>query len=226
MDFRPRFESPATILVSGGTSSGKSYLVARILKHADSLFSKKVHEIMYCYGVWTELYSKMEANREIDNLHFHHGLPTKQELDEFADPNLHKIICVDDLLKESSGSDLMEDLFTRDSHHKNISVIYISQNLFYSGSGGGGKNKNRTISLNTQYFLLTSNYRSVDQIGVLGSQIKKRTFLLYSYNDVLDSGNYGYLRVDLSPHGDRELIFTTHIFPDDPEPLVFYSEVN
>jgi hypothetical protein len=33
-------------------------------------------------------------------------------------------------MKEVAGSDVMEKIFTRDSHHQNITVIFVVQNHF------------------------------------------------------------------------------------------------
>jgi hypothetical protein len=44
-------------------------------------------------------------------------------------------------------------LFTKKSHHRNISVMYIEQNLFHKGKN------HRTISLNAHYMVLFKNPR-------------------------------------------------------------------
>jgi hypothetical protein len=45
-------------------------------------------------------------------------------------------------------------LFTKKSHHRNISIMYIVQNLFH----------HRTISLNAHYMVLFQNLTDVSQI--------------------------------------------------------------
>jgi len=49
--------------------------------------------------------------------------------DYLSDPLSSKLVIIDDLMRESS----IIDLFTKGNHHKNLSVILISQNLFHQG---------------------------------------------------------------------------------------------
>ena len=55
-------------------------------------------------------------------------------------------------------------LFTKKSHHRNISVMYIVQNLFH----------HRTISLNAHYMGLFQNLTNVSQIMALAHQMYPR----------------------------------------------------
>ena len=57
------------------------------------------------------------------------------------------------------------NLFTKGSHHRNLSVIYIVQNLFHQGKG------NRSISLNSHYLVLFKNPRDKLQILTLAKQM-------------------------------------------------------
>ena len=59
----------------------------------------------------------------------------------------------------------MMNVFTERSHHQNISVIFMTQNIFHPGR------KARTISLNTQYMVLFDNPRDRKQIKTLAMQI-------------------------------------------------------
>ena len=60
---------------------------------------------------------------------------------------------------------LISSYFTRGSHHKNVSVILVTQNLFHP-------NKHfRTASLNAQYMIIFKNPRDSLQIKYLGRSI-------------------------------------------------------
>lgn len=61
----------------------------------------------------------------------------------------------DDLMSETD--DRVIKLFTKGSHHRNLSVTYILKILF-------GKKAQRTISLNSYYILLSKNPRDAAQI--------------------------------------------------------------
>ena len=81
-----------------------------------------------------------------------------------------KLLILDDLMRESS-SNVILDLFTKGSHHKNISVIFITQNVFHKGKA------QRDISLNTKYLMLYI-YRYIDVLQQI----------VYAYNYTLHSG--------------------------------------
>lgn len=57
----------------------------------------------------------------------HYGLPEYSHI--FAS-KLPKLFIIDDQMTEAASSNIMETLFTRDSHHENITVIFVVQNYF------------------------------------------------------------------------------------------------
>ena len=63
------------------------------------------------------------------------------------------LIVFDDLMIDASKDKRIVNLFTRGSHHRNLSEIYTVQNLFHQGKGS------RSISLNGHYLLLFKNPR-------------------------------------------------------------------
>ena len=77
--------------------------------------------------------------------------------DYSSDNEKRKLLILDELILESS-SDVILDLFTDGSHHKNISVIFVTQNVFHKGK------VERDISLNTKYLVLFKNPRDRAQI--------------------------------------------------------------
>jgi len=62
------------------------------------------------------------------------------------------LVVLDDLLNDVYSKQVCE-LFTRGSHHRNINVILIAQNLFHQGSFC------RDISLNAHYIVALKNVR-------------------------------------------------------------------
>jgi hypothetical protein len=62
----------------------------------------------------------------------------------------------------------LASLFTTKSHHKNISVMYIVQNLFYRGK------HHRTINRNAHYMVLFKNLTDISQIMALAHQMYPR----------------------------------------------------
>ena len=142
---------------------------------------------------------------------FHQALPSESTLKELASSNEHSLCILDYLMHLATQNDDVELLFVQKSHHMNITVVFISQNLF-------NQNKNaRTISLNTHYFILFKNYRDSQQINCLARQIYPNfsKAFLQSYDDATRNP-YGYLYVNMSPdesHADLRLL--TNIFAED-----------
>jgi len=71
-------------------------------------------------------------------------------------------LILDDLMNETNQS--VTDLFTKGSHHRDLSVVYIVQNLFNNGK------EHRTISLNSHYIAVFKNSRNALQIIHLAKQ--------------------------------------------------------
>ncbi|GFO22472.1 AAA ATPase domain [Plakobranchus ocellatus] len=127
----PRWKHPFTCMVSGATGSGKTYFVKTLLQYLSSMVTPVPEEVIWCYGVWQTSYRDVSHK-----VTFREGLP-----DILSTDNKPRLAIVDDLMNEADKS--LTDLFTKWSHHKNISVIHIVQNLF------GNNKQQRTLSLNS-----------------------------------------------------------------------------
>ena len=194
------FYSPSTISISGATSSGKTFWVKKLLSHKQTMFKVAPTKVVFFYGIWQSCYDDMS------DVEFVQGLPT--DIDAYTDGNNHCIWIIDDLMNEVVNNKSAEELFTRGSHHKNITVIYINQNIFCQGKCS------RTIALNTHYNVLFKNPRDVEQISRLDRQIGMKGLLKEAYNDAV-STPYGYVVLDLSPHNHSNLKLWTCILPDE-----------
>jgi hypothetical protein len=172
-----------------------------------------ISKILYCYGVYQPLYNEMEQN--IPNIVFNEGLPHPCTINEWTYDRKHVLIVIDDLIDEMVKSPEMEHLLTRDCHHRNCSVIYLSQNLYQ-----GGRNA-RTIALNTWYLVLFQNSRDVSQISHLAKQMYpgKGGILKQAYAEATKE-HYGYLVIDNSPHAKEEQRLRTRIFVNE-DPIVY-----
>ena len=136
----------SSIMVCGATGPGKSRFVYRVLQHAEGIFREDPQvEIMYCYSIWHPLFEEMEAN--IPNITLHQGLPDQTDIETFSDGK-HKLVCLDDLMHRVVNDENTELLFTQGCHHRRMSVIFISQNVFQQGKTA------RTISINTSFIVI------------------------------------------------------------------------
>ena len=137
-------------------------------------------------------------------INFIEGLPEEIHFDS----SKNNMLIIDDLMHECK--EYTEKLFTKISHHKNLSVILLSQNIFH-------QNKHtRTISLNTHYMVLFKNVRDSSQITNLAKQMHPGNvaYLRDSYVDAT-SKPYGYLLIDLKADTDDLIRLRTDIFPGE-----------
>ena len=211
-----KFKHPFTCMTAGPTSSGKTVLIRRILKYYKNVIYFKNENIdklkvIWAYGQWQDLYNEKLPNVDITYIE---GLPSE---DEIMSDKPHVII-IDDLMTELGNDKKLSNIFTKGSHHNNISVIFIAQNIFHQGS------QMRTISLNCHYMLLMKNPRDRAQIIALASQIypNQTKFFIEAFNDATKS-QYGYIKVDMKQDTPDKLRVQTRITPEELPPDCKFS---
>ena len=104
----------------------------KFLTHINGMYSNDpASKVLYCYGIHQDLFNNTE--RSVPNFHSKQGQPTVEEIDELTRDKRHKLIIIDDLMHvmhEAMGNQNMELLSTQGTHHKCVSVILITQNLY------------------------------------------------------------------------------------------------
>lgn len=174
----------------------------------------KISGVVYCLPK----NQKIEVPREIQEdaeVIFHEGIP---DFDRFSKYKSYLVI-LDDLMGDT-GSEIM-NIFTRQSHHSSVSVIFLVQNVFY-----GASKFFRSVSLNTQYIILTKNPRDRNQISSLAVQLypENVNFIKEAFADATKSP-YTYLLFDLSQTCMDALRVRTNLFSDDsPQNVVYISK--
>ena len=203
------FKACSSITISGATQSGKTYFVHKLLKNVRGMFSgEPVSQILYCYGIYQPLFDEMQSH--IPNFTLHEGLPSEEDIENFTLKQKHSLIVLDDLMHKVGKSPEMELLFTQGCHHRNLSVIFLTQNIFQQAKFA------RTIALNTHYLILFRNLRDASQVAHLGRQLYpgKGQILTEAYQEAT-SQPYGYLVLDMSPHSEDKYRMRTRIFPEE-----------
>ena len=213
---------PSSLLVSGGTGSGKTFFTFKILRERNALYQNstdKTWNILYCYSVYQPMYDLMEDC--IPGITFKPGLPSDEDIDEILirGDGERRLLILDDMAEDVMTSKKMSKIFTQDMHHKQIATILMTQNLFLQNKYA------RTIALNCTYLVIFRNARDESQIKTLAGQISPGAVqaVQAAYNDAV-STPYGYLFIDVSPNSIRRYKLRTNIFPSD-EHLVIYKIV-
>ena len=154
---------PFTCMVAGMTGSGKTVWVQSLLQQAQTVIDQPPERIIWCYSQWQPAYTQLLMM--IQTIKFDKEIPESLENDSYLDVNIPSLIVIDDQMTEAGKDNRIMNLFTKGSHHRNLSVIYIVQNLFHQGKG------NRSISLNSHYLVLFKNPRDKLQILTLAKQM-------------------------------------------------------
>ena len=198
------FQQPTTVMIAGPTMSGKTRLLIRMLK--EGVFRPGPTRVIWVYGEYQPIYDDVKALWP----HTEFEREMTPELYESIKPDERNLVVLDDKMNDESGSKTLSKLFTQGAHHRNLTVIFIVQNLFHQGDSM------RTVSLNCHYMILFKNPRDKGQVRALGSQMYPgdTNFLVSSYRDATDA-RYGYLLLDLHPETPEDLRVRTGIFPDE-----------
>lgn len=200
-----RWHHPFTAIIAGPTSSGKSHFIKQLLRERSKLINGDIEEIIYCIPEGQVVDCEMKFSR------LYEGIP---EVNMFADLK-PRLVILDDLMREANGD--VVDLFTKGSHHYNLSVIFVTQNIFNQGKG------RRDISLNAHYIVCFKNPRDKQQILHLSKQISPENpkYIQEAYNDAT-SKPYGYLLFDLRQTTSDIIRYRTAIFEcDNPSNIVY-----
>jgi len=194
----PTWQHPFSAIVSGPSGSGKTQFTLRLIEHLPYIVKPSIDKILWCFGIYQEIFDKYPQ------IQFHEGLP---DLNIF-DGKEKTLLVLDDLMSETD--DRVTKIFTKIGHHRNVSVLYLTQNLFYSGK------HMRTISLNAHYLILFKNVRDSTQVANLARQMfpGKSNFMLEAFGDATMQP-FGYLLIDLRPDTDERCRLRTGIFPGD-----------
>jgi hypothetical protein len=194
---------PYTAIVSGPTGSGKTQFIKKLMTEGDKTVDGPPEKIIFLYGEYQSAYDDMR--KSIENIQFIEGFPPNME--SLIDPKVRNLVVIDDLMTELSGDTRVMNMFTKTSHHRNMSVIFIVQNLFLASK------QFRTISLNAHYMILFKNPRDNSQIIHLAKQIfpGRVKFVQESFMDATRQ-QYGYLLLDLRATTPDDLRLRTDIF--------------
>jgi hypothetical protein len=215
-----RFHHPFTLLISGPTSSGKSTITFRIIKHRFEMISEPLKKVLYCLPEGQTIKLPDFISHD-ENVEFHQGLPDMEQLSTNKTTSNGFLLILDDLMSETDGN--IMNLFCRQSHHMNISVIFLVQNLFF-----GGNKFYRSISLNSHYIILTKNPREKKQISILSSQVYPENvkFVKESFADATLEP-FSYMLIDVTQRTPDCLRMRARIFPDDiPRNIIYIANKN
>ena len=160
---RFRFEHPSTSKIAGMTGAGKTAWIRSLLQQASEAIYHSPERIVWCYSQWRPAYTEMLV--AMPHIEFVKGIPTALEQDSYFDVNKRNLIVFDDQMIDASKDKRIVNLFPLGSHHRNLSVIYIVQNLFHQGKGS------HSTRLNSHHLVLFKDPQDKLQILTLAKEM-------------------------------------------------------
>jgi hypothetical protein len=187
---------PATMIVAGPTSCGKTVFTTNLVK--SDLFDVHFDEIIWCYS------ESGSVQNKLPNVTYNEGLPTDDMFD-----GRPKLLVLDDLMHEAGDS--VAKIFTKKSHHCNVSVVLINQNLFPRSKHA------RDMALNSHYLVMFYNPRDPSQPNHVARQSfpQNPKFFMDAYHQAT-SVPHGYLFADYKQSTPKDRRLSTNIFHEHP----------
>ena len=201
----PKLKACFCMQISGPSGCGKTFWVKTFLENVDQLIDHKVEKILFSYSESQKIYE--DIRQQLPQIQFYEGFP---QIKDLADPSFHTLMVIDDLQNELFDNVELANLFTKGSHHRNISVIFLQQALFNKGKFS------RLCSLNCHYMVIFKSPRDQTVISTLARQMYPGSgqYLIEAYKDATRTP-YSYLLIDLHPQTDDKYRLRAKIFPDE-----------
>lgn len=200
------FLHPFTAVLAGPSSCGKTTLLLKILERRRDLIRPAPARVVWYYKRWQPAYDDLlKIMPEVD---FREGLPDPPDYDR--NPTL---LILDDLMSSAGNSDVICNLFTEGSHHLNVSVFFLTQNVFYQSK------HNRSIQMNASYLILFKNPRNKLQPAILGRHMYPTNWheFVRKYERAT-AQPFGYLLIDLKQDTPDDKRLVVDVIKDEERP--------
>jgi uridine kinase len=202
---------PSRMIIYGPSGSGKSTFCENLMYYMKEMFGFYFDFILYCSG------QSFPSFDSIHGINIQKINSINETIIDSLNENFNNLIILDDNMHNIVNDIIISDLFTKKSHHKNITVIILFLNLF-------PKSKYiRDISSNSTYIVLMANPREILQIKTLGIQIDgaNSNFIVKAYKDATKNKPYSYLFLDFNQNTDESIRVRTNIFPHEEPKFVY-----
>ena len=113
----------------GPTRCRKTTFLQRLPLENVDLFESRPHRVRYCYGSSRDTFVNMQQY----GVEFHKGVPSHDNIKKCFGDILGGILVLDDLMSEGGDDKEILNLLTQCSHHMNVMVCYLCQDLFPKG---------------------------------------------------------------------------------------------
>lgn len=206
IEFDPRLQLPFSCLVVGPSGCGKTVFVKNVLENCEHVMNDVPNNIVWIYTSFQPLYTELQKKNK--KIRFIKGLPDSFEDESPFPADQTHLVILDDVIFQASDHPEVVRIFTQYRHHRNMSVIMLTQNVFHQGKFS------RTIGLNTNYLVLFKNPRDKLQMNILAQQMfpSRKKYFLESLEDAT-SQPHSYLLLDLTHRCPDRFRLRTGLLP-------------
>jgi ABC-type dipeptide/oligopeptide/nickel transport system ATPase component len=196
--------------VVGASGSGKTLFTTSLLRQRRVAFKVPLKKIWWLYGADEgEIGKTANEIQKLDNVEFIKGFVEGWQ----TLPQRHDVLVIDDLFMESGREKDLTNIFTRTARHRELFVIFITQNLFQNGM--------RSRNLSTHYLVVFKNPRDSLTISTIGRQMGNFP-LREVFEDATHNKPYGYIFIDFTQECVDDLRVRTNLFQP---PMYIYRKV-
>ena len=200
---------PTIGCISGTSGAGKTSILLRMMKERDFIFDKPIHRVLFCYKIWQPIYDEFQKLFG-QRINFVQGLPSQDHIDFLTETRDHSFLITDDMCKDVGASELITSVHQVQSHHRNMSYVNLSHNLFTKSK------YSRDQSLCVHFILVMRSPRDLSQLSFLSKQIfpQYSRAIVEAYLQQMDNTDlsHPYLLINLSPGTDRKHMLLANIF--------------
>ena len=190
------------------SACGKTTFVKDLLQHHGTRIQPTIQRIVWLYKRWQPLYTIIESTVK-PRVEFIQGIPSDLDDDDFFDYRVNNLLVLDDLFAEAGKDKRITGLFTEGSHHRSLSVIAITQNLYGT--------KDPTQRRNSHYLVIFKTSIDAQAIMTLARQMYPGcSDVFMNVFTKATKAPYGYMLVDLKPFTpEKERLQHKVTWPDE-----------
>ena len=198
-----QFEEYFKIFISGPSKSGKSYFIGQLLSNLSAVTKKTPLKIIYIFKHWQQ---KLMEIRELNlvDVFLQGGDDLQRRLSKLTG-NGECLIIFDDQMNNSEGLAFIADLFSVEARHTKMSLIFISQKIFFNDDNL------RKIRENSDYFILFKNPKNINSISLLSRQMTENSTLANIFSSATEKP-HSYLLIDTRQEAKPETRFLSNLF--------------
>ena len=186
-----KLQKPFRLLVGGGSGSGKTTFVQKLVD--SSHFATPFDKIVYCYPDYLD-----EIPIELDQIvEYRQGTC---DLNYFSSLPKNSLVIYDDLMNECGNSNDVMKLFSVIARKRNLSIIFIVQNIF------DNTKQFRNIRLNATGFVLFKFYAANDVTRRLLRTLSIQSHLPKHLLDQVYDKPFSYIYIDIHPQRQTDFI--------------------